>query len=81
MEIYHFMSQRGPAASHKKFLQDLSVRHKEKLVLRYTIKEQADLKLLDLLLQLHHYSLFIFYLGIQLAHFKFFPGTERKTLL
>lgn len=64
-----------------KFLQGFSVRHKEKPVLRYTITKQADLKFLDLLLQLHHYSLFIFYLGIQLAHFKFFPGTERKILL
>lgn len=79
--MYHFVSQRGAAASHEKFLQGLSVRHKEKPVLRYAIKKQADLKLLDLLLQLHHYSLFIFYLGIQLAHFKFFPGTERKILL
>lgn len=81
VEMYHFVSQRGAAASCEKFLQGLSVRHKEKPALRYKIKKQADLKLLDLLLQLHHYSLFIFYLGIQLAHFKFFPGTERKILL
>lgn len=81
MEMYNFVSQRGAAPSHKKSLQGLSVRHKEKLILRYKIKKQADLKLLDLLLQLHHYSLFIFYLGIQLAHFKFFPGIERKILL
>lgn len=53
----------------------------ELLILRHARKKQADLKLLDLLLQLHHYSLFIFYLGIQLAHFKFFPATERKILL
>lgn len=78
MELQHVGSPSQAAASHEKSPQSPSVRHKEKLLLRYMRKKQANLKFLDLLLQLHHNSLLIFYLGIQLAHFKFFPAMERK---